>query len=266
MSVELKTEDFKIVESFFNVNKFQIPALAVINTKFPGKVFVDNKEKPEIALVWALSRWSYLSCKEILPKHRSFIIDVINNKIIPLLKEVGESYFEVYSDNNTLGDSVLNESLKDYKVKKHYENTFILNKEKFENSDFSIDMMKDIEVCENILPIIPKAYNKYYAYDKLGNEVFGMALRKNGEIISQCVNNGFIHENQYFIDLDTFNNSERNKGYGTIISYYLIINQLRKGFLPIWETTVDNIPSQKVAYKLNFEKVEEYPVYSIKNF
>ncbi|OPX46007.1 GNAT acetyltransferase [Ruminiclostridium hungatei] len=90
-----------------------------------------------------------------------------------------------------------------------------------------------------------------------------MALRKNGEIVSQCVNNGFIHENQYFIDLYTFNNCERNKGYGTLISYYLIIDQLKKGYLPIWETTVDNMPSQKVADKLGFEKVEEYPVYSI---
>jgi RimJ/RimL family protein N-acetyltransferase len=32
----------------------------------------------------------------------------------------------------------------------------------------------------------------------------------------------------------------------------------------LWETTVNNIPSQKVAEKLGFEKVEEYPVYSIK--
>jgi len=93
-----------------------------------------------------------------------------------------------------------------------------------------------------------------------------MALRKNGEVISQCVNNGFIHENRYFIDLDTFDKYERNKGHGTLISYYLIINQFKKGFLPIWETTVDNIPSQKVADKLGFEKVEEYPVYSIRSF
>jgi hypothetical protein len=29
---------------------------------------------------------------------------------------------------------------------------------------------------------------------------------------------------------------------------------------------VDNLPSQKVADKLGFEKVEEYPVYSVRNF
>ena len=37
MAVELKRENFKIVENFFINNKFQIPALAVINLQFPGR-------------------------------------------------------------------------------------------------------------------------------------------------------------------------------------------------------------------------------------
>ncbi len=266
MAVELKREAFKIAENFFIENKFQIPALTVINSKFPGKVYTDDVEKPEIVLVWALSRWSYLSCKEILPIHKNFIIDVFNNMIFPLLKELGEDYFEVYTDNNILWESILKESLKDCSINKHYENTFILNTEKFEKSDFSVNLSDDIVICENTLPVVPEVYNKYYECDKFEKNAFGMAVMKNGDIMSQCVNNGFVHDNRYFIDLDTFNNGERNKGYGTFIAYNLIHNLLKKGLLPVWETTVNNIPSQKVANKLGFEKIEEYPVYSIENF
>lgn len=53
MAVELTREEFAIAEGFFNKTMFQIPALAVINSSFPGKVFVDNKENPRTALVWA---------------------------------------------------------------------------------------------------------------------------------------------------------------------------------------------------------------------
>lgn len=266
MTVELKQEEFAIAEGFFNRNKFQIPALAVISSSFPGKVFVDNKENPEAALVWALSRLSYFSCKESLPKHIGFIIEVLNTMIFPILGETGESDFEVYCDKNTLRGNVLNEALKDFKVNSHYENTFILNREQFEKTDIHQELTSGMEICECFLPIVPEVYQKYYPYDKFERKAFGMALRKNGELISQCVHNGFVHGSRYFIDLDTFSNSDRNKGSGTLISYHLIVNQLKRGLLPLWETTVDNVPSQKVAYKLGFEKLEEYTVYTISKF
>lgn len=266
MNVELKQDEFISIETFFNENRYQIPALAVINRSFPGRVFVDNKDKPEIALVWAISRWSYISCKKLLPKHKDFISSVFNNKIIPIMKVTCEKRFEVYADNNIEWDDMLNKSLCEYQIRKHYENTFVLNKEKFKAFTSSLEVPKDIKICERAYPIVPEEYRRYIAYDEFEKKVFGMIIKKNDNIISQCVNNGFIYENNYFIDLDTFENEERNKGYGTIISYNLISNQLKKGLVPLWETTINNLPSQRVANKLGFEKIDEYPVYSIMGF
>jgi hypothetical protein len=59
-------------------------------------------------------------------------------------------------------------------------------------------------------------------------KVCGMTLKKKGNIISQCLNNGFIYNNYYFIDLDTFDKGERNNGYGTFVSYKLICSELKK--------------------------------------
>lgn len=264
--VQLKYNEFISVVNFFSENKYQIPALAVLNGNFPGRVFVDNRDKPEIVIVWAISRWSYIACKILLPEHRDFISDVFNKEIIPIIKEVGEERFEFYADNNIKWDTVLNESLQEYQICKHYENTFVLNKERFETFASTLEVYKDIEVCEKAYPIISKEYQKYVTCDEVEKKVFVMAIEKNGKILSQCLNNGFVHGDNYFIDLDTFDNQERNKGYGTLISCSLISNQLKKGLLPLWETTVDNLPSQRVANKLGFEIVDEYPVYSIAGF
>jgi RimJ/RimL family protein N-acetyltransferase len=266
MVIELQAKDFKIAEKLFSENLFQIPALAVLNSRFPGRVFVDNRKEPEIALVWALSRWSYISCREMLPEYGNFIANALDTIIIPLLKDAGENYFEIYADNNINWDEIIYESLKKYELSKHYENTFTLNTKKFKKLNLSLEYSEDIEFVESIFPIIPESYYKYLSFAIFDKNVYGMSIKKNGETISQCISNGFIHDNGYFIDLDTFAGEERNKGYGTFISYKLIDNLLKKDYLPLWETTVDNLPSQKVADKLGFEKVEEYPVYSVRNF
>lgn len=266
MFIELEYKEYKRVEKYFDKHLYQIPARAVIHGNFPGRVFVDNRENPQIALVWAVSRWAYLSYDELLPIHKNFIRDVLNNEIIPVIKKIGEKRFEVYADNNISWDNVLKEAMKEYILDKHYENTFILNKEKFIACTSCLEVPDDIEICENTFCIIPEEYEKYVEYDVSISNVFGMIIKKKDSIISQCLNNGFIYDNNYFIDLDTFHNGERNKGYGTLISYKLISKMLEKGYSPLWETTTNNLPSQKVADKLGFEKVNEYPVYSISGF
>ncbi|MDP4145473.1 MAG: GNAT family N-acetyltransferase [Bacillota bacterium] len=266
MYVELIQDEFIKVKTFFDKNKYQIPALAVINRNFPGRIFVDNKNKPEIALIWAISRWSYISCEKFLPQHMIFIRTVLNNEIIPIIRAVSERRFEVYADNNIEWDDMLNKSLGEYQVHKHYENTFVLNKEKLKEFSSRLEVPKEIEISEINYPIVPEEYGRYVMHDEFERVVYGMTLNKNDNVISQCLNNGFICENNYFIDIDTFDNEERNKGYGTIIAYSLISNQLKKGLIPLWETTINNLPSQRVANKLGFEKIEEYPVYSITGF
>lgn len=266
MVFELENKDYNSVENFFNENKYQIPALAVLNRNFPGKVFVDNNNKPEIVLVWAVSRWAYISRKELLPRHKAFINEVFNIKILPILKTIGENRFEIYADNDIGWDSLLNEALHEYQLDKHYENTFVFNKDKFIALASHLDVSKDIEIYETTFPIIPAEYTRFIKNNDSNKKVFGMVLKKKENVISQCVNNGFIYNNEYFIDLDTFNKTERNNGYGTLVCCKLICNELTKGLRPIWETTTNNLSSQRVAEKLGFEKVNEYPVYSISGY
>ncbi|MFD1906953.1 GNAT family N-acetyltransferase [Paenibacillus rhizoplanae] len=43
--------------------------------------------------------------------------------------------------------------------------------------------------------------------------------------------------NRYFIDVDTYAESERGKGYATLAAVSLISHYLVQEMLPLWETT-----------------------------
>ncbi|WP_071458655.1 GNAT family N-acetyltransferase [Bacillus massilinigeriensis] len=263
MTIELLDNNTGIAASFFQ-QKYQIPAQAVIHGRFPGKVFVDHEENPEIALAWAVSRWSYIAGENPSSKHFPFMKEVLEEIVSPMLKITGEKYFEIYCDNNSVWDDFFHEFHGNSPVRKHLECTYTLNEAKFQEYRASLEMPDDIEIQEIKLPIIPENFRDIVLEEK--QLTTGFTLVKDGQTLSQCINNGFIHHGHYFIDLDTFCTQERNKGYGTLAACQLISHQLDQGLSPLWETTNSNIPSQAVAKKLGFEPAEEYAVYTICGF
>ncbi|WMM25507.1 GNAT family N-acetyltransferase [Tissierella sp. MB52-C2] len=258
MYIELDKDEYQIVRNYFNFN-FQIPAVAVINGDFPGKIYVDNKENPKGIIVWAISRWAYAYFElESLKRNRAFFKELMIKEITPIIDDLKEQYFEVYSLSDDY-DKILEEEIEGFCLyDKHYENTFILNEEKFNKLE-----LKNIsgEILERNFPIVPERYKNYFKIIEMNKETQGMILTVEGKIVSQCMNNGFENDNKYFIDLDTFSEKERNKGYASVVAYELIREQRNKGMRPLWETREDNIPSLRVAEKLGFEKIERYPAY-----
>ncbi|MNC55421.1 hypothetical protein D3C76_19710 [compost metagenome] len=77
-----------------------------------------------------------------------------------------------------------------------------------------------------------------------------------------CKNNGFQSGREYFVDVDTFDIAERGKGYGTLAAAALIRYYLDKRMRPLWETTHENLASRRLALKLGFESVADYPVFA----
>ncbi|WP_353094345.1 GNAT family N-acetyltransferase [Tissierella praeacuta] len=261
MYIELDKNEYEIVRKYFNFN-FQIPAIAVINGSFPGKIYVDNKEEPKSVIVWAISRWAYGYFElDNLERSREFFKELMEREIVPIIDGLKEKYFEIYSLNEDY-DKVLGEEIEGFLLcSKHYENTFILNDEKFNKLN-----LKNFngEIVEIEFPIIPDEYNNHFKMKDIDKKTNGMVLNIGGKIVSQCINNGFENDRKYFIDLDTFNEEERNKGYGAAVAHELIKKQKNKEMKPLWETREDNIPSLRVAEKLGFEKLERYPVYIYK--
>jgi RimJ/RimL family protein N-acetyltransferase len=65
------------------------------------------------------------------------------------------------------------------------------------------------------------------------------------------------------IDVVTYQKDDRGKGLATAATVALLDYCLERKLVPLWETTEDNVASQRLAEKLGFIKHETYPVYAI---
>lgn len=119
---ELSDEQFNIVECFFTQNNFHIPVLSVIHKKFPGRIFVDDRNNPTIVFVWVISRWSYLYYFKNNINIYTFIRDIINKEIKHILDKLRITDFEIYVENKDTCIYYLEKQIENMIVSKHYEN------------------------------------------------------------------------------------------------------------------------------------------------
>ncbi|OAB38353.1 GNAT family N-acetyltransferase [Paenibacillus glacialis] len=263
--LELHFDKFTIVEPFFSNKKNYIPALSVIHGNYPGRVFVDNEQKPNIAIVWAIGRWMYLEGSLTSEKNKLDVSSFLQNIVIPDCRERKTNWFEIYTSDDEQWDALFLEETQYLKVNKHYESVYTLNLNKFNQVKKSIASVEDeIEINIMNFDILPESLHhcSYISDEFKTKKSLGVEIKKENQVITICKNNGFIFRNEYFIDVDTFVKKERGKGHATIAAIQLIDLLLESKMYPLWETMHENIPSHKLALRLGFEVNENYPVYA----
>lgn len=263
--LELHFDKFSVVESFFINKKSCVPALSVFHGNYPGRVFVDNEQEPNVAIVWAIGRWMYLEGSLASNKNKSDISSFLQNIVVPDCREKNTNWFEIYTSEDDTWDQLFLEETKFLKGIKHYESVYTLNLNKFNEVKKSMTSIEDgIEINIKNFDILPESlrYSPYISEELKTKISLGVELIKDNQVITICKNNGFILGNEYFIDVDTFVKEERGKGRATAAAIQLIDLLLKSDMFPLWETTHENVPSHKLALKLGFEAVEHYPVYA----
>ena len=53
------------------------------------------------------------------------------------------------------------------------------------------------------------------------------------------------------------------RGVATLVGTELIEYSLKNNLFPFWETTEENVTSQRLAKRLGFKQIERYSVYAI---
>lgn len=262
---ELNAQEYTAVEFLFNQKKQHIPALAVLRGSYPGRVFVDQTEKPNLAVVWATGRWMY-AAGDIRPEQskegmKIFLQDVV----IPECIAQNSRWFEIYTDSSGEWVTLFLDKKIKWKVDKHLESTYVFHPDPFDKLQGSAQAAANglrVELKE--YPILPETYHHIpYVHRRfMEQKTAGAAVKLGERTLSICKNNGFATGNEYFIDVDTFEAEDRNKGYGAQAAIALIGYYLQRGMVPLWETTHENQSSHRLASKLGFTPVETYPVFS----
>ncbi|MDK8179627.1 GNAT family N-acetyltransferase [Paenibacillus sp. UMB4589-SE434] len=263
--LELQANQFKVVESFFMNKKSCIPALSVIYGNYPGRVFVDDEQTPQIAIVWATGRWMYLEGSLSTKHNKVDVSRFLQHIVIPDCKQRNENWFEIYTSDDKAWNYFFEKEIAFLKVNKHYESVYALNLNKFAPVKRQVKVVEEpIKIDLVHFDILPQSFYAFpYVRDEFkAKKCIGVEVKKDNQLITVCKNNGFIVGNEYFIDVDTFAKEERGKGYATVAAIRLMDHLLEQQMYPLWETTHENIPSHKLAVRLGFEKVENYPVYS----
>jgi RimJ/RimL family protein N-acetyltransferase len=262
---ELEPSDFSKVAYLFRERKEYQPVFAIIDGEFPGRIFADQKENPSVALVWAISRWAYIDGN---PSATSFIEAfpaLIRNVIIPCSLQMKMNWFELYTSDSPKWAATIEKSLGEYKPSKHYETVFTFDKQRYLTSKRPFTLPEGSWIGKKEFPILPPvARDASFVEEKFKTKTsFGFALVKEGKNVSVCRSNGFVFGREFMIDVYTTDKNERGKGHATAVGSVLIDFCLENGYIPLWETTQYNIPSQKLAHRLGFVESESYPVYAI---
>jgi RimJ/RimL family protein N-acetyltransferase len=262
---DLEPADFSKVAPLFRGRKEYQPVFSIIDGEFPGRVFVDDKDEPNVALVWAISRWAFIdgnpsvsSFNEVLPK-------LIRDTIIPCSQQMKRNWFELYTSDSPEWAATIENFLREYNPSKHYETVFTFNRERYLASKRPFVLSEGEWIGRKEFPILPPAAREASFVEEkfIEKTSFGFALVKDGKNVSVCRSNGFVSGREFMIDVYTTDKNERGKGHATAVSTALIDFCLENGYIPLWETTQDNIPSQRLAHRLGFVECETYPVYAI---
>jgi len=262
---ELEPSDFSNVTHLFQGHKQYVPVFSVIDRNFPGRVFVDEKDSPDTALVWAVSRWAYIDGDPTNPWFNSSFAELIQDVIIPSSVQMGMNWFELYTPDSLEWMTAIETGLSSYKPEKHHETVFTFDEQEYLalRNAYTLPSGSRIERVET--PILPQRARDapFVAEEFKTRTSFGFRLIRDQKVISICRSNGLASGNEFMIDVETFDEKERSKGYATAVGRALLDYCLEHGYIPLWETTSDNIPSRKVARRLGFVEHESYPVYAI---
>lgn len=263
---ELESGQFRRVVPLFEGRKEYVPVLAVLAGNFPGRVFVDDRTEPRTALVWALTRWAYIDGDPTNEAFNAALAGLITDEIFPASLQLGSPWFELYASDSPSWSIGIEQSLQTLGPERHLESTYLLDENLYHQRRTEQSRPPGMEIRFREIPIVPeRTAGKSQILSRFPSKTaFGYELVGDRGVAAVCRSNGFAHESEFMIDVETTSAAQRGRGYATLVATALIDHALSNGLTPLWETTEDNIPSQRLAGKLGFSPVETYPVYAMK--
>lgn len=258
---EYNANEFSKVLSLYKKSKYQIPMIqSVIDGKLDGRILSDKKINPKTIVIITNFNWMYVignqESKIFIKQFSNFIINELTSKSehfawFGLSEYWRKKLTEMYGENAKSFPRVRYE-LNEEEYKKHsYYNTLpvgyrieLINSHLVDKASKFFDGIKMFWVTnENFL-----------------TNSFGFCMLHNDDVISACQALA-ITENICEIDVITEVNY-RGQGLAYFICFKFIEQCLKLGLKPYWETVRVNTSSCRLAEKLGFVEVEEYPFYA----
>ncbi|WP_432663434.1 GNAT family N-acetyltransferase [Wukongibacter baidiensis] len=252
--LKIEKEQFDLISHLLNDENSHFPLLeSILSDKKKGSVYVNSFETPTAALVISNDGWFYQLGGEDDINFNSGLEDIIveetkNNKPI-LWFGISKKWRRKLGDNGSL------------EVKDFPRIQYRFNKSDYisygENPfPYQLEYISK-ENVEKVLEYNDGIISFWGTIDNFIENGFGFILLDKEKIVAQCIS-ASVENGEAEIDIET-DDSYRGKGIARFMASCLIDECMKRCYIPKWDCAVGNIPSRKLADKLGFEKVAEYP-------
>lgn len=263
MICELSKNEYHKIRSLIKGQEdINVTINSIIDKNNRGKIYVDNLDKPRVAIIWAIGCMYYIIGDTDNEDFNSSLDTFITNVLGPdSLAICGGTHFgiTICQDENKWTRN-LNAIFNYRNPYKEYRYYYVFDKNKYKNYENDLPegyIIKriDKDIINNDLEnlIVNDILGDFWiSVDNFLDKGIGFCVLKENKIISNCFS-GYVSGEFHDIVIRTYGEENERKGFATSVSRAFIDCCILNNITPCWSTDEENISSQKIAEKCGFK-------------
>jgi RimJ/RimL family protein N-acetyltransferase len=263
---KLGTDELKVVEDLLKPLDIHLAVKSVIDANTPGMIFVDDREQPKSAFVWARNRL-FLAGKSNNEEFNNSVKNLFDETIYPESQMIGVGGYSLFYSPDDWGDSVKSEilagkyPLEDTRLHFRFKQ-FRHNWQQIIPDGFSVhavnkELLND-KTLGNLDTLMEEMQSERPTVIDFLEKSFGYCVIYEGELVAWCLSE-YNRKDSCEVGIETLGRFKR-KGLAIITCSALIEHALITGITNIgWHCFSRNNASIATAKSIGFEIVHEYP-------
>jgi GNAT superfamily N-acetyltransferase len=259
--IELEPHEFNSVLHLLAGIKQKVLPFAVCQGINPGRVFVDQYNDPQIAMIWSPVGYYCLAGDPAQARDLMAIKQVLTEIFVPASRASGETGYILIPSHGAWKDH-LSTLLPGREIIEIYRRPFIFNPDHFDalrNWREQIPKGCSVRPVNAVLAEEVGVLASWASVNDFLASGMGFVLLNGDEIASVCIS-VLASRERVEIDVHTTERYQR-RGYAILTASALIETCLQRGMQPNWECFWENETSIALAGKLGFTPLPDYPVY-----
>ena len=265
--IELRPDQFPSVAHLFRLPRPCIPPLAVAQGRNPGRVFADDVEGPQVALVWSPCGYMFLAGNGKSARTLRSTRRLLRHDLIPATRALGESGMVLYP-LAPLRDWQVRVLLAPRMPVKVFRRGFVFRQETFRlmashlgtlPPGFRLERVDASYIGPSDGALAGTIRQCWGSQARFLRHGFSYAVMHDDQVVSSCAA-AFVADEGIAIGVDTAG-PYRRRGLATHVCHAFIEHCLSHGTLPDWECFWDNRASEALARKMGFRAIADRPVH-----
>ncbi len=254
-------DEFSSIMPLYKKSKYQIPMIeSVIEGKLKGSIFADKKVNPQTIVIVTNFNWLYVIGNQETEMFKNQFFNFIINELTSKSEHFAWFGLSEYWQDKLV--EMFGENIKSF-PRVNYE----LDKEKYRIATCHGNLPDGYRIKpinSNLVDKVSKFFDGIKMFwesnENFLKNSFGFCILHENDIVSACQALAITED---ICEIDVLTKDEfRGKDFAYFIGLAFIEHCLKLGLKPYWETVRANTSSCRLAEKLGFVEVKEYPFYA----